>query len=225
MKNIVFLFTGILVAFSVYFFWYVSSAKINKKVVTKVVETHNETKKVEDNNNSFLVNQSKKKKNIPVKFENQEVIEEDSVLSSEEILEKEAALYGEIGGKIVEKERQKVQSIPFSTILNRATKVKMKIKAKEKEGMVKVKVSLNHPMLTYLQAQKQGLSANFITHIYGIVDGKLVYDATTSQFLSKNPLIKFTFQGKKFQGKKDKLLTILYVELNGSSYYASKKIR
>jgi len=101
-----------------------------------------------------------------------------------------------------------------------ATEVKMKIKAKEKSGLVKAKVSISHDMLTYDQAKKKGLDANFITHITATVGDKVVYDASTSQFLSKNPLIKFAFNGKKGEE-----LKITYTQLKGETFFASKKIK
>ncbi len=100
------------------------------------------------------------------------------------------------------------------------TKVKMKIKAKEKDGLVKAKVAISHNMLTYDQAKKKGKEANFITHITGTVGDKVVYDASTSQFLSKNPLIKFQFAGKKGDE-----LKITYTQLKGEVFYATKKIK
>jgi len=101
-----------------------------------------------------------------------------------------------------------------------ATKVKMKIKAKEKDGTVKAKVAISHNMLTYDQAKKKGKDANFITHITGTVGDKVVYDASTSQFLSKNPLIKFSFAGKKGDE-----LKITYTQLKGEVFFATKKIK
>jgi len=101
-----------------------------------------------------------------------------------------------------------------------ATEVKMKIKAKEKNGVVKAKVSISHAMLTYDQAKKKGKEANFITHITATAGGKVVYDASTSQFLSKNPLIKFQFAGKKGDE-----LKITYTQLKGETFFDSKKIK
>jgi len=98
--------------------------------------------------------------------------------------------------------------------------VKMKIKAKEKDGVVKAKVAITHDMLTYDQAKKKGKEANFITHITGTVGDKVVYDASTSQFLSKNPLIKFQFAGKKGDE-----LKITYTQLKGEVFFATKKIK
>ncbi len=100
------------------------------------------------------------------------------------------------------------------------TEVKMKIKAKEKDGMVKAKVAITHDMLTYDQAKKKGKEANFITHITATVGDKVVYDASTSQFLSKNPLIKFQFAGKKGDE-----LKITYSQLKGEVFFATKKIK
>lgn len=96
----------------------------------------------------------------------------------------------------------------------------MKIKAKEKAGVVKAKISIKHDMLTYEQAKKKGQEANFITHITATVGDKVVYDASTSQFLSKNPLIKFVFNGKKGDEIK-----ITYTQLKGEVFFATKKIK
>lgn len=96
----------------------------------------------------------------------------------------------------------------------------MKIKVKEKAGVVKAKISIKHDMLTYDQAKKKGVEANFITHITATVGDKVVYDASTSQFLSKNPLIKFVFNGKKGDEIK-----ITYTQLKGEVFFATKKIK
>ena len=58
----------------------------------------------------------------------------------------------------------------------------MKIKAKLKGDVVDVKVMAKHDMLTYDQAKKKGVDANFITHITAKANGKVVYDVSTSQF-------------------------------------------
>ena len=74
----------------------------------------------------------------------------------------------------------------------------MKIKAKVKGDIVKVKALAKHDMTTYDQAAKKTgdkENANFITRITASVNGKLVYEVSTSQFLSKNPIFKFQFKG------------------------------
>ena len=111
-----------------------------------------------------------------------------------------------------------VVAAPASTAV--ATKVKMKIKAKEKNGLVKAKVAISHDMLTYDQAKRKNKEVNFITHITATVGETVVYDVSTSQFLSKNPLIKFQFTGKKGDE-----LKITYTQLKGEQFFATKKIK
>lgn len=96
----------------------------------------------------------------------------------------------------------------------------MKIKAKEKDGIVKVKVMVKHHMLTYDKAEAKGLEANFITSLLAKVDDKTVYELSSSQFLSKNPLFKF-----QFYGKKGKEITLEWRDLSGQHIVESKKIK
>ncbi len=97
----------------------------------------------------------------------------------------------------------------------------MKIKAKQKGDIVKVKVLIKHPMLTYDQAKKKGTEANFITHVTAKANDKVVFDLSSSQFLSKNPLFRFSFVGAK---KGDKL-EVTYTDLKGNTKSSSKKIK
>ncbi len=97
----------------------------------------------------------------------------------------------------------------------------MKIKAKEKDGIIKAKVMVKHDMLTYDVAKKKGKEANFITHLEAKVGDKVVYEISSSQFLSKNPIFKFTFKGAK---KGDKL-TVSWEDLKGTKKSGSKKIK
>ncbi len=96
----------------------------------------------------------------------------------------------------------------------------MRIKAKAKDGVVTVKAMMKHPMLSYDIAKKKGKEANFIVHISGKVDGKDVYDASTSQFLSKNPYIKF-----QFKGEAGKELELSWVDLKGNTKSKKAKIK
>jgi len=96
----------------------------------------------------------------------------------------------------------------------------MKIKAKEKDGIVKTKIQIKHKMMTYIQAKNKGLEANFITHIVAKVGEKVVYELSSSQFLSKNPVLKF-----KFHGTKGELLEITWTDLSGKKVTESKKIK
>jgi sulfur-oxidizing protein SoxZ len=76
----------------------------------------------------------------------------------------------------------------------------MKVKAKLKGGVVKVKAMAKHEMSTYNQAEKRTgdrENANFITHVSATCNGETVFESSTSQFLSKNPIFKFQFKGAK----------------------------
>jgi sulfur-oxidizing protein SoxZ len=100
----------------------------------------------------------------------------------------------------------------------------MKIKAKLKGDIVKVKVLAKHDMMTYDQAEKKTGNredANFITRITASVNGKLVYEVSTSQFLSKNPIFKFQFKGAS---KGDKL-EVTWVDRKGNTETDSSKIK
>ncbi len=97
----------------------------------------------------------------------------------------------------------------------------MKIKAKLKGDVVNVKVMVKHPMLTYDQAKKKGKEANFITHISAKCNDKVVFDMSTSQFLSKNPLFKFKFKGAKAGDK----VEVTWTDLKGNTKTDSKKIK
>jgi len=97
----------------------------------------------------------------------------------------------------------------------------MKVKAKQKGDIVKAKVLVKHDMLTYDQAKKKNTEANFITHISAKANGKVVYDLSSSQFLSKNPLFKFSFVGAKSGDE----LEVTWVDLKGKSETKKVKIK
>ncbi len=97
----------------------------------------------------------------------------------------------------------------------------MRIKAKSKNGITTVKVMFKHPMLSYDEAKKKGKEANFITYVVANVDGKKVFEVSTSQFLSKNPYMKFAFQGEH----KGKEIEITWVDLKGNKKTGKKKIK
>jgi sulfur-oxidizing protein SoxZ len=76
----------------------------------------------------------------------------------------------------------------------------MKVKGKLKGDTVSVKAMAKHEMATYNQAEKRTgdrENANFITHISATCNGETVFESSTSQFLSKNPIFKFKFKGAK----------------------------
>ena len=100
----------------------------------------------------------------------------------------------------------------------------MKIKAKFKDDVVKVKVQMKHDMTTYDQAAKKTGNkedANFITRITASVNGKIVYEVSTSQFLSKNPILKFKFKGA---AKGDKV-EMTWVDRKANTKTGSTKVK
>jgi sulfur-oxidizing protein SoxZ len=83
-----------------------------------------------------------------------------------------------------------------------------------------------HAMMTYDIAEKKTGSrdnANFITHWDGKVGDKVVFDASTSQFLSKNPIIKYEFKAAGF--KKGDKLTMTWVDKKGNTKSKTAKIK
>lgn len=101
----------------------------------------------------------------------------------------------------------------------------IKVKAKLKGGIVKVKAMAKHDMVTYNQAEKKTGNkddANFITHITGTCNGETVFDMSTSQFLSKNPIFKYQFKGDFKKG--DKVL-MTWVDRKGKTGKGKGKIK
>ena len=98
---------------------------------------------------------------------------------------------------------------------------KTRIKAKEKKGITTAKVMANHAMLSYDEAKRKKTEANFITSMIAKVDDEIVYEASTSQFLSKNPFVQFKFKGSN----KGKMLTFTWVDKKGNTKTDKKKIK
>jgi sulfur-oxidizing protein SoxZ len=98
---------------------------------------------------------------------------------------------------------------------------KMKIKAKEKKGIVKVKAMFTNLMTGEEQAVRLKLDVDYIKYIVAKVNGKIVYEVTTSGFMSENPLIKFKFKGAK---KGDKIV-FTTIDHEGKKETGKKKIR
>jgi len=72
----------------------------------------------------------------------------------------------------------------------------MKIKAKEKDGVVGVKAMFTSLMADKEEAEKKKITAEFITQIVAKNNGAVVFEVTTSGFMSENPLFKFSYKGK-----------------------------
>lgn len=97
---------------------------------------------------------------------------------------------------------------------------KMKIKAKEKDGVVNVKAMFTSLMADKEEAQKKKIAAEYITYIIAKYDGNIVFEVSTSGFMSENPLFKFAFKGAK-GGK----LEITTTDNNGKIETDTEKIK
>lgn len=98
---------------------------------------------------------------------------------------------------------------------------KTRIKAKLRKGVVTVKTLSKHPMLSYVEAKRAKKEANFITYFVAEVNGKVVFEVSTSQFLSKDPYLKFAFTG----ANKDDVIKITWKDLKGATVVSTGKIK
>jgi len=96
----------------------------------------------------------------------------------------------------------------------------MKVKAKEKNGIVKVKVLIKHPNMGPEEAEKKKKEPNFLTNVIAKVGDKVVYEMNGSGFLSKNPLLKF-----KFKGKKGDKIEVTWNDFKGNTKTKTAKIK
>jgi len=98
---------------------------------------------------------------------------------------------------------------------------KTRIKAKEKKGLTTVKVLAKHAMLSYAEAKGKKAEANFIVSMIAKVDNEVVFEASTSQFLSKDPFMQFAFKGTN----KGKMLEFTWTDLKGITRTDKAKIK
>lgn len=94
---------------------------------------------------------------------------------------------------------------------------KTRIKAKLKKGVVTVKALANHENLSYQEAERAKKEANFITYAVAKVNGNIVYEISSSQFLSKNPYMKFSFNADAIGVKAGDMLEFTWVDLKGNT--------
>lgn len=102
---------------------------------------------------------------------------------------------------------------------------KTRIKAKLKKGVVTVKAMATHEMLSYQEAKRAKKEVNFITYIVAKVNGNVVYEVSTSQFLSKNPYMKFQFNADAVGAKAGDKVELSWTDLKGDSNTSTGKIK
>ena len=101
----------------------------------------------------------------------------------------------------------------------------MKVKAKLKKGNVEVKVLAKSPMAGKEEAEKKKIAVEFITHMTAKANGKVVWEASTGPFLSKNPYMQFAFNAEKAGAKKGDKVDVDWVDSNGKTAKKSQKIK
>lgn len=99
----------------------------------------------------------------------------------------------------------------------------MKIKAQLKGDTLKCKLQATHEMMTYNAAKEKGVEANFITHIIAKVGDRVVMEVSTSQFLSKNPILKF--QAKAAGIKAGDKMEVTWTDKSGKTVTEDKKVQ
>ncbi len=102
---------------------------------------------------------------------------------------------------------------------------KTRIKAKLKKGVVTVKALASHAMLSYAEAKRAKKEANFITYVVAKVNGHIVFEVSSSQFLSKNPYFKFAFKADAVGAKKKDKIEFTWVDLKGNTRKDKAKIK
>ena len=101
----------------------------------------------------------------------------------------------------------------------------MKVKAKLKKGNVEVKVLAKSPMAGKEEAQKKKIAVEFITHMTAKANGKVVWEASTGPFLSKDPYMQFVFDAAKAGVKAGDKVDVDWVDNNGKTAKKSQKIK
>ena len=67
----------------------------------------------------------------------------------------------------------------------------MKIKAVQKNDIVKVKILIKNDMRGKKKTKKRNLEVDYIKHIVARVENQTVYEIIMSDYVSKDPLVKF----------------------------------
>lgn len=97
----------------------------------------------------------------------------------------------------------------------------MKIKAKLKGDIVSVKAMFTSLMADKEEAEKKKIAVEYLTQIVAKHNGNVVFEVTTSGFMSENPLFKFSFKGA---AKGDKL-EITTTDNSGKTETGTAKIK
>jgi sulfur-oxidizing protein SoxZ len=97
----------------------------------------------------------------------------------------------------------------------------MRMMVRNSGGKTTVIAMAQHESKSYDDAKRKGGKANFITYMVGKLGNEVVYEVSMSQFISKNPFVKFSFMG----GKKGDEVSITWTDLLGKTKTTTSKIR
>lgn len=97
----------------------------------------------------------------------------------------------------------------------------MKLKAKLNGDSAEVKIMAEHQQMGREEAETKKGTKNYITHITAKVGGKVVFEASTGPFLSKDPYFKFDIKGAK-AGEK---VVVDWVDLSGATKTAEVEVK
>ncbi len=97
----------------------------------------------------------------------------------------------------------------------------MKLKAKLKGDSAEVKILAQHQQMGREEAETKKGEENYITHITAKVGDKVVFEASTGPFLSKDPFFKFDIAGAKAGDE----VVVDWVDLKGATKVAKVKIK
>ncbi|CAA6809225.1 MAG: Thiosulfate oxidation carrier complex protein SoxZ [uncultured Sulfurovum sp.] len=99
----------------------------------------------------------------------------------------------------------------------------MKLKAKLKGDVVKCSVQAVHEMTTTIAAKEKGTEANYITHILAKVGDRVIMEVSTSEFVSKDPTLKF--QVKANDIKSGDTMEVTWTDTSGKTKTDSTKVK
>jgi sulfur-oxidizing protein SoxZ len=99
----------------------------------------------------------------------------------------------------------------------------MVIKAKLKDDILKCTIQATHEMMTDIAAKEKGVESNYITHMIAKVGDRVVMEVSTSQFVSKNPTLKFKVKANGI--KSGDTMEVTWTDKVGKTKTASKKVK
>ena len=99
----------------------------------------------------------------------------------------------------------------------------MIIKAKLKGDVLKCTVQAKHEMTTAIAAKEKGVEANYITHMVAKIGDRVVMEISTSEFVSKDPTLKFKVKANGI--KSGDKIEVTWADKSGKSKTESAKVK